>query len=342
MNVLYASSDLYAPITGISIYSLFENNKNINHIRVFLIDNGISDINQNKLSEVARRYKRELVFIKPGKLDLESQELKAILPRHKQWLTHWAVSYLDLLPRDVERILFVDSDTIITGSLEGIMDVDLSSTLLAAVCSPYKNKLMHYCEYSVDYFVPNLGILYINVPAFTRQQVYAEFCKLLAKLYTSPYRDEAAIADGVFGLALKDRAVNLPIRYNYCIGYADVPYKYNAYADFILHDMGLPEQYWDEIKKSYKNPLIIHYAGSGFYGRPWEKSCVGPLRWYFDRYKNISPWKDMVLFPSSRKKAAKIVYILKCLLPYPVFFLIRYKFMPGPWQRIKNVGKRRA
>ena len=70
MDVVYASSDLYSELAGISIVSLFENNRTEQDISVFIIDSGISAENKKKLYSVASRYSRSIVFL-PGK-DIES------------------------------------------------------------------------------------------------------------------------------------------------------------------------------------------------------------------------------------------------------------------------------
>lgn len=46
MNIVYSSSDSYAEIAGVSIVSLFENNKDIKEMVIYIIDNGISDSNK--------------------------------------------------------------------------------------------------------------------------------------------------------------------------------------------------------------------------------------------------------------------------------------------------------
>lgn len=48
MNVIYASDDNYAWLMGISMVSLFENNRESNEINVWLFGDGISPENEEK------------------------------------------------------------------------------------------------------------------------------------------------------------------------------------------------------------------------------------------------------------------------------------------------------
>ena len=56
MNVVYHSSDSFAVVTGVSITSLFENNKSADTINVWLIEHDITQENKNNLIKIANKY----------------------------------------------------------------------------------------------------------------------------------------------------------------------------------------------------------------------------------------------------------------------------------------------
>ena len=45
LNVLYGCDDNYAPYTGVSLLSLFENNKDIEEITIYLASMNFSEVN---------------------------------------------------------------------------------------------------------------------------------------------------------------------------------------------------------------------------------------------------------------------------------------------------------
>lgn len=49
VNILYASDDNYAPIAGVSMTSLFENNQGIEELRVWYIVDQVSQDNIDRL-----------------------------------------------------------------------------------------------------------------------------------------------------------------------------------------------------------------------------------------------------------------------------------------------------
>ena len=55
MNVVYHSSDSFAVVTGVSITSLFENNKSADTINVWLIEHDITQENKNNLIKIANK-----------------------------------------------------------------------------------------------------------------------------------------------------------------------------------------------------------------------------------------------------------------------------------------------
>ena len=44
-NVVYVANDNYAVLAGVSMISLFENNKNVKNLSVYILSDCISDIN---------------------------------------------------------------------------------------------------------------------------------------------------------------------------------------------------------------------------------------------------------------------------------------------------------
>ena len=63
MNVVYSSSDSYAPIAGVSICSLLKNNTDADEINIYMIDNNISAENKQRFENLANEYKRNIIFI---------------------------------------------------------------------------------------------------------------------------------------------------------------------------------------------------------------------------------------------------------------------------------------
>lgn len=111
MDILYSSSDSYAFLTGISILSLLENNRECDAIHIYIMDNHISDINKNKLIEVVKEYRRDISFVPmPDMKELTGQEIDT-----RRWniSTFGRLYMASALPETVHKVLNIDCDTII-------------------------------------------------------------------------------------------------------------------------------------------------------------------------------------------------------------------------------------
>ena len=134
MNVMYLCNDSYAMIAGVSVYSLLDNNSDIDEINIFLVTDDIGSDNLKKLQEVADLYHRNIFFIpKP--------DIKKLLGCHVEM--HWWIEnvfsriFLGEVLKDYEfvhRLLYIDCDTLVVGSLKDLWEKDLQGKIGAGVC----------------------------------------------------------------------------------------------------------------------------------------------------------------------------------------------------------------
>ena len=106
MDILYSSSDSYAFLTGISILSLLENNRECDAIHIYIMDNHISDINKNKLIEVVKEYRRDISFVPmPDMKELTGQEIDT-----RRWniSTFGRLYMASALPETVHKVLNIN------------------------------------------------------------------------------------------------------------------------------------------------------------------------------------------------------------------------------------------
>ena len=116
INVVYCSSDLFSEVCAVSIVSLFENNRNIKSINVFIVDDCISEKNRQRLTGMAESYGRNIVFIPlpdPSEFYNDSRFTVRTLGH-----TYARMILGDIIPESVERIISLDSDTMVLSSID--------------------------------------------------------------------------------------------------------------------------------------------------------------------------------------------------------------------------------
>ena len=63
MNIVYTTNELFVAKVAASICSVFENNKEMKVIRVFIVGQGISQNSKNKFVSMAKEYNRTIEII---------------------------------------------------------------------------------------------------------------------------------------------------------------------------------------------------------------------------------------------------------------------------------------
>ena len=111
MNVVYASNDGYARHLGTSLYSLLDKNRDFEEIAVYVLTLGLSDENQERLREIAEYFGRRLFFLNLDDLrerigyevDTGGFDISIML----------RLVMGDILPETLERVLYLDCDTVV-------------------------------------------------------------------------------------------------------------------------------------------------------------------------------------------------------------------------------------
>ncbi len=124
MNVLYASDNNYADIMGISIFSLLENNQDMDDIRIYIINDNISDDNCKKIENIFETYGRKMPIWKKVKGINEALQREAYKDRFSQ--VQFARLFLEeIIDNEDDKVLYLDCDAIINDTLEELWNMPL-------------------------------------------------------------------------------------------------------------------------------------------------------------------------------------------------------------------------
>lgn len=277
---MYCADDNYSRHAGISMMSLFEKNRNADEIIVYIVSVNISADNQRKIKSIAASYKREVVFI-----DFEEYKDRLVLNNgdNEHPISTYARLFVDeLLPKAVEKVLYLDCDILINDSLEELWNIDMQGKALGAVQDICYTVFRDETGTEQPYRYFCAGVLLIDMQQWRKENCqkkltdYVEECKGVLQHH------DQTILNGVFGT---DYCVLHP-KYDvltpvFLMSYKNLVTYYGCGTDFYSKN---------EIKESVKNPVIIHYTSSGI-GRPWENN-KHPLAYLYQDIKNRSPWND--------------------------------------------------
>lgn len=133
MNLLYAFNDKFVPQVAASICSVCENNKS-KKLTFYLISDGISKDHQKQLKDFITAYHQKLQIIE---IDNLAQYFGFEFDPGGWSPVALARLVLDkLLPNNLDRLLYLDSDIIVRGDLTELYTTDLGGAVLAAGIEP--------------------------------------------------------------------------------------------------------------------------------------------------------------------------------------------------------------
>lgn len=310
LNILYQTNDYYGPITGVSMTSLMENNKDINELNFFVLDDKITKENKQKMEAACKQYGRALTFIDTKKILKTLKELK-VAPFKGTYTTYFKLFALNDLSTKNGRILQLDGDTVINGSLKDLCSMDIEGYVCAATYDCTMNSYKKLIDIPLTDKYYNCGVLLINQKEWVKNKCQEKIVKHLSSVRSGYYTVDQDIINVLFRHKIK----YLDLKYNFNSGF----YIYGIKESLKMYDMK-PEYYNtpQEVTTAAKSPTLIHCMGA-MTGRPWEQDSIHPQNAIFDHYIEISPWSGFKKVKVSRKRIFKMQRLLYTILPRPLY-----------------------
>lgn len=310
VNVLYLSDNNYIVYLGVSITSLFINNKSIQALAVYVIDDNIAADNKEILNSIAQKYERNIIF-----LDMSEgiEKLKELgVPLYKgSFTTYLKLFAFALLPNTVHRILFIDTDSIVAGDISGIGCIDMAGKPVSAVmdnlCAPDKKCL----GFSLEEPWFNMGVMLVDVDLWKKMDCEQMIIEEMKKRCAYVAADQNLLNISLYKqISILDPAFNVTQHFQI--------YSYKHFMRVFPQKDFYSE---DVMKHAREYPIICHFER--FIGEyPWHKNNVTFYSDLFDQYLSMTPWKDYEKKPADVSIVLKIEKVIYKLLPHNLFLFI--------------------
>ncbi len=270
-HVVYACNDNYIEQTTISIVSLLKHNDD--SFRIWIVSDQITEANRQLIIEKTADYPGEIIFLELEEVlkDVDIQRGE----RHPR--TIYAKLFLETII-DADRLLYLDSDTVVCGSLQALWSMDLDNILAAGVQMPYSAEMKSRMNIQSD--APYLcdGVVLLNLELW-RERKIGDKCRAYISRHggNPPMMSEGTL--------------------NYvCQGYIDVLEPiYNLMPQMLFYKAWQIKKLFKaeydyqekQLEQARKCPLIVHYIKE-LYNRPWYEPCNHPFKkLYRDECKSI-------------------------------------------------------
>ncbi|MCG9893295.1 MAG: glycosyltransferase family 8 protein [Thermosynechococcaceae cyanobacterium MS004] len=270
-----AADDRYALPLAVTVVSVAMNHRGDRPLQLFVIDGGIQAENRRRLERTMQRHRVALQWITPDATQVEH----LMISGHITTACYYRLLIPDLLPKHIEKALYLDSDLIVLGDIEDLWNEHLGNQALLAVAdlnAHYVSSPMGLLNYKAlgipsnrKYF--NSGVLCLNLALWRRERLAQKVVSYIEQNREFVrWHDQ----DGLNAI-LFDRWGELDPQWNRasvlhrCQSWQDSPYSEALF------------------KRLLKHPAIIHFTESG---KPWTPGFQHPEKHYFFEYLDRTAW----------------------------------------------------
>ena len=248
----------------VMLTSLFENNQG-EDITIYVMQRDFSDGDKENISNLMKKYGQKIEF-----LFVDEKRFKGLPTNEKFSLeTYFRLMMTEILPLDVEKVLYLDVDIIVRKNLREFYTTDIDN-YIAAVCQDAdhptltnaKERLFHRSG-DMRYF--NAGVMLWNVKRLRENYSFQRFLD--------------AAADLGYQLQCADQEILNYLLYDQVLYIGTKKYNYLVRGERRESDLSDDEAF------------ILHYATIS----PWQAGSKGALYRIWWRYAKDTPFYQELL-----------------------------------------------
>ena len=272
INIAAALDSNYVKYAYVMLTSVFENQTYDLQIHVFLLQSGLAEWEKECLQDLIESYGGRLHW-----LNVDSSVFPKELPLPRYWPVemYYRLMLQDILPEDVERILYLDIDIIVNKPLAELYHTDFEGNMLCACSEPFsgvgfpdfRNETFRE-QIKAGYIYFNSGVLLLNIKLLREKYHLEDYLKAAKKIDYKIVTPDQDLLNYVHWKEVKIIDAS----------------KYNLYARF-AYNYGVR---YEEVKEKV---TIIHFLGN----KPWngkaERFDIEQLWW---DYAEMTPFYEEI------------------------------------------------
>jgi lipopolysaccharide biosynthesis glycosyltransferase len=275
---------------GVAIASALINSSNSYSIHC-VISKYVSSENRAELQHIANKFgiNSTILFMEANN-DFNDAKCEGF------YISSYFRLMLPMLLPNLDKVLYLDSDTVVCRDLYELYNFDLGDNLLAGV-----KDVLNYKEtregISSPYEYVNAGVLLFNLKQIRKEKLYNMWVET-AKTNSLKYFDQ-----DILNLTCKNRIAHLPLKFNYFP--RDKREGYKKSVKYGIHTK-------KEVEEARKTPAVYHFI----HIKPWNKPAYLSNVWW--KYAKLTPFYNRLAenymagnyIAAAIKKDMKRVYFL--------------------------------
>jgi len=258
INILVTVDENYIPYLNVMLTSLFNKNGDC-WFDVYMLHTKVRESAVVETIEILKG-RGELICISINNSVLENAPTTERYPKE----IYYRIFAAKYLPDNLDRVLYLDPDIIINGSIKELYDTPLDGYYFAAA-SHTKEFLRKFNEVRLDMesgspYI-NSGVMLINLDELRKKQDYQDvFC------FIEKYKRKLLLPDQDIISSLYGKKILQLDAYKYNM--TERMYRSNLFLDGVF-----------DLNWVRDNSVIIHYIGKN---KPWKSEYKGKLNIFYD------------------------------------------------------------
>lgn len=246
MDIAFCVNDRYAEYIGVTVRSICETQAG-SDVMIHVLSDSLTDKRRRVLEEIVEPFGNiRLVFY-----DVDDSALRGLKDTWSIY-TWYRVLLPGLLPADVHRVLYLDTDTLVAGDLSDLFSMDMTGKAIACAIDimAFDDETFVRCRFPKDKVYVCAGVMMMNLD-FWRENYLSE--KIIR--YGFEHDDQIRFPDqDTINILCRDTKMVLPMKY--------------GIQECFFRDERLYSPSWrSQMLECVDDPRIVHYAGYA----PWIK-----------------------------------------------------------------------
>lgn len=286
-DIALGSSAEYLPHAAASMHSLLEHRGGLD-VRVHYLHG--PDFPRERAGDLAAMVRRgggTLELHEVSDTDIAGLPAAGHIPP-----AMWYRSFLAHLLPDVERVLYLDADTLAVDALAPLLDMDLEGNYAAAVANVWEPWNLDYprslgLEDPNEYF--NSGVMLMDLGRIRGDRLTEQVLELARSGRRLVWGDQDAL-----NVVMAGRWLHLHPRWN-CMN------------SVMVFERAAEVFGAEAVAEARAHPAIRHFEGPAG-NKPWHVLCERPLRDLYERHRRATPWPEVEREGRTPRALAKLAW----------------------------------
>ncbi|AMM86510.1 DUF4422 domain-containing protein [Martelella sp. AD-3] len=270
INVALAVDDNYVPHAAVTILSALTTSTRPSRLR-FLVLNGhnISAGNRERLEGLVKGAGGRIDFI-----EIDDRDLRW-LPLNRDYIsiaTYYRLVMHHYLPPEVQKVIYLDADTVIIEPLEKLWAIDLEGHPVAGAADDAGLPQARRLRLNAAHRYFNAGVMVFDVARFREMALADAILEIFRR--QGPY------------IISQDQDI---LNILFCNDTKELPLAWNAGTRIYRSNALEPAYSAEEAFEAARFPAIVHFMDAN---KPWHTKCTHPFTEFYWDYRNQTPWAE--------------------------------------------------